>query len=81
MLKKDAESEAVLAERSATFELWSLFEARGPPAAEPAAETETIPVDGRPLRLDIVWQPCVSRTESGSLKPSSPAVDVDPPTG
>ena len=67
LLKKDAESESVLAERATTFELRTPFEARGPPAADPAAGTETMPVDGRLLRVDVVWQPCVSRTESGSL--------------
>ena len=81
LLKKTPKSDAVLAERATTFELWTLFEARGPPAADPAAGTETMPDDGRLLRVDVVWQPCVSRTESGSLKPSPPAVDADLPTG
>ena len=81
MLKKTPKSEPVLAERATTFEVWTPFEARGPPAAGPAAGTEKMPVDGRLLRVDVVWQPYVSRTESGSLKPSSAAVDVDLPTG
>ena len=69
MLKKTPKSDAVLAERATTFELWTLIEDRGSPAADPAAGTEKMPVDGRLLRVDVVWQPCVSRTESGSLKP------------
>ena len=81
LAEEDARKVAVLAERSAAFELRTPFEARGPPAADPAAGTEKMPVDGRLLRVDVVWQPCVSRTESGSLKPSSPGVDADLPTG
>ena len=69
MLKKTPKSDVVLAERATTFELWTLIEVRGPPAAGPAAGTEKMPVAGRLLRVDVVWQPCVSRTESGSLKP------------
>ena len=80
LAEEDAKSEDVLVERASTFELRTLFEARGPPAADPAAGTETMPADGRLLRVDVVWQPCVSRKQSGSLKPSS-AVDADLPYG
>ena len=55
LLKKTPKSEPVLAERATTFELWTPFEARGRPAADPAAGTETMPADGRLLRVDVVW--------------------------
>ena len=80
LLKKDAKSDVILAERAATFELRRPSKPWGPPAAGPAAETETMPADGRLRRVDVVWQPCVSRKQSGSLKPSS-AVDADLPYG